>query len=74
MSLWQRQAYLWHRQSRERGQIVIPKEAREIFDIKPGDTLLVLATNPGNRHCQERDLSQFALDGPQRSGKNQEPE
>ena len=26
----------------ERGQIVIPKEARELFDIKPGDTLLVL--------------------------------
>lgn len=26
----------------ERGQIVIPKEAREIFGIHPGDTLLVL--------------------------------
>lgn len=26
----------------ERGQIVIPKEARALFDIKPGDTLLVL--------------------------------
>ena len=26
----------------ERGQIVIPKEAREIFDIHPGDILLVL--------------------------------
>lgn len=26
----------------EKGQIVIPKEARKIFDIKPGDTLLVL--------------------------------
>ncbi len=26
----------------ERGQIVIPKEARQIFDIKAGDTLLVL--------------------------------
>ena len=26
----------------EKGQIVIPKEAREIFDIKPGDSLLVL--------------------------------
>ena len=27
----------------EKGQIVIPKEARDMFDIKPGDTLLVLA-------------------------------
>lgn len=26
----------------ERGQIVIPKEAREMFGIKPGDTLLLL--------------------------------
>ena len=26
----------------ERGQIVIPKQAREIFQIKPGDNLLVL--------------------------------
>ena len=26
----------------ERGQIVIPKEARDIFGINPGDTLLVL--------------------------------
>lgn len=26
----------------ERGQIVIPKQAREIFSIKPGDGLLVL--------------------------------
>ena len=26
----------------EKGQIVIPKEARRIFGIKPGDTLLVL--------------------------------
>jgi len=26
----------------ERGQIVIPKEARELFHIQPGDTLLIL--------------------------------
>jgi AbrB family looped-hinge helix DNA binding protein len=26
----------------ERGQIVIPKEAREVFGLKPGDTLLIL--------------------------------
>jgi len=26
----------------ERGQIVIPKKAREVFSIQPGDTLLVL--------------------------------
>ena len=26
-----------------KGQIVIPKEARELFGIRPGDTLLLLA-------------------------------
>ena len=26
----------------DRGQIVIPKEAREMFHIRPGDTLLIL--------------------------------
>ena len=26
----------------ERGQIVIPKDARDLFGIQPGDTLLIL--------------------------------
>ena len=26
----------------EKGQIVIPKEARDMFDIKPGDSVIVL--------------------------------
>ena len=26
----------------DRGQIVIPKEARELFNIQPGDTLLIV--------------------------------
>ena len=31
----------------ERGQIVIPKEAREQYDIKPGDSLMVLGDDKG---------------------------
>ena len=27
----------------EKGQIVLPKEARDMFDIKPGDFVVVLA-------------------------------
>lgn len=34
--------YAWMVKIGERGQFVIPKEARELFDIHPGDTILVL--------------------------------
>jgi AbrB family looped-hinge helix DNA binding protein len=34
--------YVWMATVGEKGQIVIPKQAREVFGIKPGDTLLLL--------------------------------
>lgn len=34
--------YAWTAKVGEKGQIVIPSEARKIFDINPGDTLLLL--------------------------------
>ena len=34
--------YAWTATVGEKGQIVIPKQAREIFGIKTGDTLLLL--------------------------------
>lgn len=34
--------YAWTATVGEKGQIVIPKQAREIFNIKPGDTLVIL--------------------------------
>lgn len=34
--------YAWTVKVGEKGQIVIPKEAREIFGISPGDTLILL--------------------------------
>ncbi len=34
--------YAWTATVGEKGQIVIPKQARDIFDIKAGDTLLLL--------------------------------
>ena len=35
--------YAWTATVGEKGQIVIPKQAREIFNINPGDTLILLA-------------------------------
>ena len=34
--------YAWTATVGEKGQIVIPKQARDLFGIKPGDTLLLL--------------------------------
>lgn len=34
--------FAWTVKVGEKGQFVIPKEARDIFNIKPGDTLIVL--------------------------------
>lgn len=34
--------YAWSVTVGSKGQIVIPKEAREVFQIRPGDTLLLL--------------------------------
>ena len=34
--------YAWSVTVGEKGQIVIPKEARGLFGIKPGDTLIIL--------------------------------
>ena len=34
--------YAWMVKIGEEGQFVIPKEARELFDLQPGDEILVL--------------------------------
>ena len=34
--------YAWMVKVGEKGQFVIPKEARELFDLQPGDEILVL--------------------------------
>lgn len=34
--------YAWTVTVGDKGQIVIPKQARDVFDIKPGDTLVIL--------------------------------
>lgn len=45
----------------DRGQVVIPKEAREFFGIKPGDTLLILGeTDVGLIVSRPEDLNDLA--------------
>ena len=34
--------YAWMVKIGEKGQFVIPKEAREVFDLQPGDEIIVL--------------------------------
>lgn len=47
----------------EKGQIVIPKDARMIFNIKPGDTLLVLGDESQGIAIVKNDLfRKFAYD------------
>lgn len=47
----------------EKGQIVIPKEAREIFNIKPGDSLLLLGDEAqGIAIVKNEIFQQFAND------------
>ncbi len=47
----------------EKGQIVIPKEAREIFNIQPGDTLLLLGDDAQGIAIVKNELfKQFAAD------------
>jgi AbrB family looped-hinge helix DNA binding protein len=45
----------------EKGQVVIPKEARKIFDIKPGDNLLVFGDEAqGIALAKSEEFLQFA--------------
>ncbi|KAF0821261.1 AbrB/MazE/SpoVT family DNA-binding domain-containing protein [Cytobacillus firmus] len=46
-----------------KGQIVIPKEARDVFNIKPGDSLLMLGDEQqGIALVKEEIFFQFAND------------
>lgn len=45
MSFLGKGKHAWTVKVGEKGQIVIPKEARDIFGFKPGDTLLILGDN-----------------------------
>lgn len=54
--------YAWTAKVGEKGQIVIPKEARDLFDIKSGDTLLLLGDKEQGIAIVKNDLFHNILD------------
>ncbi len=47
----------------ERGQVVIPKHAREVYDIKAGDKLLVVGDENGMAFAKVKSLPDFYFGG-----------
>ena len=46
----------------EKGQIVIPKEARDMFDIKPGDSVVVLCDRERGMAILKSDIIECMTD------------
>ena len=46
----------------EKGQIVIPKEARKMFDIKPGDSLVILCDKKKGMAILKSDIIESNID------------
>ena len=46
----------------EKGQIVIPKEARKMFDIKPGDSVIALCDKKKGIALVKSDVIEYLAD------------
>ena len=46
----------------EKGQIVIPKEARDMFDIKPGDSVIILCDKEKGIAVLKSDFMEDSID------------
>ena len=56
-----KEKFVWTTKMGEKGQIVIPKEAREVFNIKTGDSLILFGDiNRGIAIAKYEDFSNFA--------------
>ena len=53
----------------EKGQIVIPKEAREMFNIKPGDSVIVLCDKEKGMAILKADMLDETFDKVMPNGK-----
>ena len=50
--------YAWMVKIGEKGQFVIPKEARELFDLRPGNEILVLGDKKRGLAVLPKDMQQ----------------
>ena len=56
-----KEKYIWTARVGDKGQIVIPKEAREVFNINSGDTLILLGdVRKGIAIAKYEDYKDFA--------------
>ena len=53
----------------EKGQIVIPKEAREIFNINPGDSLVILCDKKKGMAIVKSEIIEDQMDAIMPKGK-----
>ena len=53
--------FAWMVKIGEKGQFVIPKEAREMFDFKPGDEILVLGDKERGIAIAPKEKQQYAI-------------
>ena len=53
--------YAWMVKVGEKGQFVIPKEARELFDLQPGDEILILGDKERGIAILPKDKQQEAV-------------
>ena len=53
----------------EKGQIVIPKEARDMFHIKPGDSLVILCDKQKGMAIVKSDIIEDSMDKIMPNGK-----
>ena len=53
----------------EKGQIVIPKEARDMFDIKPGDCIVVLCDKKKGMAIVKSEILEDSIDKLMPNGK-----
>lgn len=53
----------------EKGQIVIPKEARDMFNIKPGDSVVILCDKKKGMAVLKTDVIEDSFDNIMPKGK-----